>query len=71
MNRSLRAASGAAVFLITTFCGAAICGALFYDRHLRLFGIGTFVFAVALVAIVTVLSFVGAYLLIADSIKSK
>ena len=69
--RPLRFASGIAVFLVSAFCGAASYGAFLYDHRLHLLTPGNFSFLLGLVSIVTVLSFVGAYLLVVGAIKSK
>jgi hypothetical protein len=71
MNRPLRLSSGIAVFLITSFCGAAFVGAFIYDRRMKLIPTHNLVFLGASLTIVTLLSLVGACLLIVDGVKAK
>jgi len=71
MKRSMRAASGAAVFIITGVFGTLCGAALIYDRRLRLVKLSAILEIVIILSVVIALSFVGAYFLITDSMKSK
>jgi hypothetical protein len=71
MNRALRILSGLAVFLLTTFSGLAVFGAVRYDHRMRLIATSNVVFIVGLCSIVIALSFAGVYLLIRDGLRSK
>ena len=71
ITRPLRFASGIAVFLVSVFFGAVSHGAFLYDHRLHLLTPGKFSFLLSLASIVTVLSFVGAYLLVVGAVRSK
>jgi hypothetical protein len=69
MNRPLRAASGLAVFLMTVFLVVMIDSTFIFQS-----GVLTtrnFIVLGTSCAVITILSFVAAYLLISDAVKSK
>lgn len=71
MKRLIRAASGVAVFIVTGIFGTLCGAALIYDPRLQQLRYGAFTEMVLILSVAIALSFVGAYFLITDSMKSK
>lgn len=69
MNRPLRAASGVAVFLMTSFLGVMVGSTFIFQR--RIFSSRNFAVFGTTFSVVTIFSLVAAYLLISDAVRSK
>ena len=59
------------MFLLTTFCGVVVFGAVRYDHRMRLLTTGNLVLTVGVCSIVIALSFVGVCMLVREGLKSK
>ncbi len=71
MRRPLHFASGVAVFLVSTLWSVALFGEFVHANRYGLLTLRNSSLLAGLFSIVTVLSFVGAYLLVISAIKSK